>query len=169
MTLSPVSLAEFRSHLNFTEADGHADDEELWTTLLSAVDMVEQRCGALRVRQVTETVSLWYPYQANWTDLGLSKWPLYGGIVSVTDVSDASAWARYYRYTVVYNVGREPIPDVYLEMVKLQAGLMWSTQRGPAASPRFTAMGGDGVTSPGGVDRSRLDYLYRDYGVPAFA
>lgn len=176
MALAPVSLDEFRRHLNFEESDGHADDEELWRTVLAATDMVELAAGAMRPRQVTERVTTTRPYDGI-TPLPTSQWPVMGDVSSVVALGPLNSFAFElsqpylvtYAYTVTYTVGRDPVPAPLVEAVLLQAGLLWSSQRGPESSTRFSALGGDGIASPGGIDRKRLDDILTLYRVPAFA
>jgi hypothetical protein len=167
VTLAPVSLEEIRAHLNITESDGHGDDEELWRSVLAATRMVESHTGAIRPRQVTERLSLTCPYDG-YGPLPLSQWPLFGDTPPVV-VSATSNWASRYAYDATYTVGRDPIPEDLMQAVLLQAGLLWASQRGPEASSRFTALGGDGIASPAGVDRRRLEDILSLYRVPAFA
>jgi hypothetical protein len=165
MAVAPVSLEEFRSHLNISAGD--ADDEELWATVLAATRMVEQQTGAIVPRQVTERLTLTCPYDG-YGPLPLSQWPLLGDTAPAVTAA-ATPWASRYAYDVVYTAGRNPVPDDLMLAVLLQAGLLWQSQRGPDMSSRFTALGADGISSPAGIDRRRLDDILSLYRVPAFA
>jgi hypothetical protein len=173
MSLSPVTLDEFRDSLNLTENDGHTSDEELWNAVLSAVDLVENECGPIRLREQTSRVR-----PAGCT-LFLPVFP----VVSVTTVTDSllatvsedryevntdtgvidglspltSRW-----YEVTYTVGREPIPRALMDAVLILAKLEWGTQRGPKQVNRFTGIGdieAAGNVSSGGLDKYRADSL----------
>jgi hypothetical protein len=171
-----VSLEEIRAHLNLSESDGHDDDEELWRTVLSATRMVEMQAGAIVPRSVTERVNTVRPYDGV-TPLPTTQWPVMGDVASVVSNGPLNSFAFElsqpylvtYSYTVTYTVGRDPLPEDLMLAVLLQAGLIWASQRGPESSSRFSALGGDGIASPGGVDRKRLDDILANYRVPAFA
>lgn len=164
MALSPISLDEARSHLNFEESDGHAFDDELWATVLAATEMVEQDLGPIRPRTVTATVrptgrGTLFPRPPILSVASVTAAD--GGTVEFVLVGDEIRPATRLcgvAYTVVYVAGLDPIPDDCIEAVELQTGLLWSSQRGPSSS-RFSALGGDGISSPGGLDRKRLDYI----------
>jgi hypothetical protein len=181
MTLSPITLQEARSHLNFDESDGHDDDEELWGKVLAATRMVEDRTGPIRPQTVTrscrvsggsvelavrpaiEIVSVLDDYGADIT----AQVTIQPGGKRLVGVAGIRLWGH--RYTVTYLSGYDPVPEDLTEAVRLQTGLLWSTQRGPSTSSRFTAIGGDGISSPGGLDAMRLAQILDGYDPPMHA
>lgn len=171
MPQSPVSLEEFREHLNLDDGDT-VSDAELWQCLLSAVATVEREVGALRLRQVSERVVSDVPH-STWSPVAVTEWPVFGDLaVSGGDVPNDFAFepVRYGRnaYDVTYTVGRDPIPEDLLLAVKLVAALQWETQRGPDAASRFSAIGGEAGSS-GGLAWFRAQQLMAPYRVPAMA
>lgn len=158
MTLSPVTLQEFRDELNLDASDD-VSDEELWSKLIAAVGMVEDRVGPMRPRTQTSRVVV------SGSVVLLPVHPVIS-VTSITDDLDVAVsleelwldasdgtltsavpgtWPLSVPgvYTVEYVVGRDPVPDVLADAVLVVARQLWESQRGPSAANRFTAMGGE--------------------------
>jgi hypothetical protein len=172
----PVTLAEVRSHLNFDESDGHDFDEELWQTTLEATEICEAEFGPIRPRSQTSAVrvntdgTLLLPVRPVLSVQSVTDF--YGAVINVAGLTldpTGTVWAVggigwSPQHTVVYTVGYDPIPTPLMKAVKLQAGLIWSSQRGPESSSRFSAIGGDGF-APGGMDWARLQQIFTTHGL----
>jgi hypothetical protein len=133
-----VTLDEFKKHLNLSTGTTH--DEELQLHLDAAEGAVEGRCGPLDIREVTETargvngmvavtkrplvevISLTEARTvATWTDLET----LPSGVIS-----HPTSYLPSVGYTVVYEAGRDPVPDDLRLAVLLIAEQTWKGQRG---------------------------------------
>lgn len=161
MTIPPVSLGELRAEIN-TPAANRADDEELWRSLLAATNTVESRCGAMEPHEVTSSVAT--------TDgrLLLPEWPVMsvatidGVAVDPNRVSPGGlVWGTYCSYssyvlpvrrTVVYQVGRDPVPDALRQATLIIGAQLWESQRGPVgtAPVQFTGVNAASMGPPRG-------------------
>jgi hypothetical protein len=173
MAQPAVTLAEFRAHLNVTEADGHADDEEMWSAVLAAADQIDYLCGPTRPKSQTSRVD-------SWTGVLLlpvfpvisltSITPVNGSALDLTNVyldtltGEVKGSALYGTFNVVYTVGRSPIPQALMTATLILAKLTWNSQRGPSAVNRFRGVGDtDAAGMSSGLDKYRADRLMDPY------
>lgn len=188
MTQPPITLAEFRDHLNLGATEGVDANDEMWQAVISATGYVEAKCGPIRPRTQTDRVEArpvrvspypTYLYPLPTTVLLLPVRPVIS-LTSVTPVGGTAldlstltlegykgrvlAGMLYGCFDVEYIVGQNPIPQELMDAVKLRAKLTWDSQRGPSNTTRFTGMGdtgADGMSS--GLDKFRADELMQSY------
>jgi uncharacterized phiE125 gp8 family phage protein len=149
MVATPVTLAEFKAHLNRTTAAA-ADDTELTVHLESATEAIEVRVGPLVTREITEDV----PTAAGRVLLthrpvvGVSAvstvhagvvTPLSGFTAETVDIDAESGLVRIVALSagrtgrITYEAGRGEIADVparFKLAVLITAAHLWETQRG---------------------------------------
>lgn len=180
MTQPPVTLQEFNDFLNVSDASA-AGDEERWGRLVAAAELVEQRVGAMRPRQVTEsfvresgcTLDLTYAplMTVSTVTAGGTELPTDHYYVDTTGYVSLR-WPRMCTdYVVTYTVGRDPVPFALSEATLIVAEQLWQSQRGPTAARKFTSSG----TSDTGVSVARgfawpnraleLIEVYEDLGI----
>lgn len=167
-TRLPVTLQEFRDHLNVEDTD-IVDDAEMFRMLTAATRQVETKVGALRYRTVTERT---FPGHCGY---GIDL--THGPVVAITSITgddavdypvtadeleynpdDNVAYRLPYgaafplsgtaRYDVVYTVGRDPIPENLMLAVMIVAEQLWLTQRGPVSTAKFSRSGGGEEDTP---------------------
>lgn len=157
MAQSPVTLEEFRAHLQLEPGEEPEDDGERWGKVLAATGLIEGKVGAIRPRSVTERC------RESGGGIELGNGPVLS-VASVVSVGGSTSYAvddldldldagLIFRaggyglpcgdYTVTYTIGRNPIPPELMEAVLVVAAQLWESQRGPGATNRFTGMGGD--------------------------
>lgn len=174
----PVTLAEFRAHLNL-DANTTASDEELWDAVLAATAQVEFACGPVRPRSEVDVVDSWggcllLPTFPVVSLTSVVPAGLYGGGPAL-DVStlrldprtgevSGSGSGCFGCFTVTYVVGYHPIPRALMQAVLILAKLEWATQRGPSAVNRFRGMGDtDAAGMSSGLDKYRADRIMDPY------
>lgn len=152
-TTPPVTLDEFKKHLNLTTGAG-SEDAELTLALEAATEAIEQHVGPLVTREVIDRV---YPSRNGY--LILSQAPVVS-VSSVTEVVDGVAtaivgldvdtrvtlngsgifdlghWAtsaRQYEVTYTAGLGAEAaVPARFKMAVMIVGEHLWETQRGRA-------------------------------------
>jgi hypothetical protein len=180
MPKPPVTLAEFKAHLNLDVANSTpTSDEEMWDAVLGATEQVEYECGPVRPRSQADRVC------ADWMGWGgtmlLPEFP----VVSLTSVATTGGTAvdvstlelnvrtgevigksLIGRLDVVYVAGRHPIPRALMTANLILAKLQWATQRGPSAVNRFRGQGDtDAAGMSSGLDKYRADRLMDPYRI----
>ena len=181
MTQAPATLDEFRAFLN-VDANDTVDDEERYGKLLAATETVENRCGAMRVRTVSETVRADSAGMIDVSEgplVSVTSLTLDGTAVDLsgvdvdteTGILEATGAALSGRYVVVYVVGREPVPEALKEATLLVAEQLWLSQRGPSTTARFSGNAGaeEQNTYKGFVWPRRAEQLAEPYRIATLA
>jgi hypothetical protein len=165
-TPTPVTLDEFKAHLNKT---GDVDNGELVWMLEAATEAVEgwHGIGPLVARQFNERV------QVECGHAVLTKTPV-RSVTSLTRVTDGLEYltaaldvdeasgiveglsSRFQpgKYMAVYDAGRDPVPVSLLEATLIIGKHLWESQRGPKSKLR------------GGDDESRAQWAGAGYLIP---
>lgn len=181
---SPVTLAEFKTHLNLATNTAESDTE-LTLHLQAATEVVEQRVGPLVTREFTEAAEGRGGYVV------VNKTPLVQ-VTSLTEVAGNVAWAAAEytadasgvitgalgrrlprgRYTVVYTAGRgaapaDPmpanlVPDRFRLAVLYVGEHLWEMQRKSAGRPGLFGE----AREPGGSSEAAAAFVYRGFALP---
>lgn len=174
MAVPPVTLDDLKAFVNLDPGDS-SEDGELTAFLEAATDLVESAVGAMTPRQVTERVetnttdllladgpvmsltSVTSQPDGTAIDLTGLDVDLEGGVVhgvSYLMSYPTTSPAPYSGYsfvrsvfTVVYQAGRDPVPQPLLFATKVVAEQLFQTQRGPEGLQRFVSSGVADVAS----------------------
>lgn len=176
MATPPVTLDDLKEFVNLDPGDD-TEDAKLTAFLESATDLVESAVGAMVPRTVTERVETNTsdllladgPLMSvtsitslpDGTDLDVTTLDVDvdGGVIHGVSylmsypVSSPAPYSAYSFvrsvFTVVYQAGRDPVPQPLMFAVKVVAQQLFQTQQGPEGLQRFLASGvGDVATAP---------------------
>lgn len=177
MTRPPVTLDEFKAHLNLP-SNTKESDTELQLHLNAATEALEKRVGAMVTREFTERVTARggllllanapVVELASVTEVGGTAWTIGDLYVAADSIVRLSAGGQLpgVDFTVTYTAGRGAIADVparFKLATLIVAEHLWETQRGTAVRPAMFGMAPEPTSTGTAADAG---YVYRGFALP---